>query len=399
MQKALLNNLIQIRRQIHSNPELGYQEYATASLVCSELDALEIPYQRDIAKTGVVAELQKGRGPCIALRADMDALPLKENTSLPFKSAKQAKNYQGETVSVMHACGHDLHTTILLGAAHLLKVIDFEGTIKFLFQPSEEGINGGPNAKSGGENFVDMGFLDDVNAALGLHVHPLIPIGKIAFKTGLALAATNFFEIEIIGKSAHAGVSPEEGIDAIYIAGQLITAIQSLVSRYSSPMEPKVISLTGIRGGTAPNIIANRVVLEGTMRAFDEQTYNKMISKLQDIVKGFELCFGAKIKVSYPLNYPALKNDTEIHKKLQHVLEETFGKENVLPVGQLLGGEDFAFIAKKVPSFFYYLGARDTGSEAFNIHDERVIFNEDCIPLGAEFLAASAVELVRNFTP
>jgi amidohydrolase len=396
MQEALLNKLIKIRRQIHSNPELGYQEYSTASLVCFELDSLGIPYQRDIATTGVIAVLQKGNGPCVALRADMDALPLKENTSLEFKSTKQAKNHHGQTVPVMHACGHDLHTTILLGAAHLLKDIDFKGTIKFLFQPSEEGINGGPNLKSGGENFVDMGYLENVNAALGLHVHPLIPTGKIAFKTGLALAATNFFEIEIIGKSAHAGVSPEEGIDAIYIAGQLITAIQSLVSRYSSPMEPKVISLTGIQGGTAPNIVANKVFLEGTMRAFDEKTYNIMIAKLQDILKGFEVCFGAKISVTYPLNYPALKNDPEIHKKLERVLEKNFRLENVLPVGQVMGGEDFAFIAKKVPSFFYYLGARDTGPESFNIHDERVVFNEGCIPFGAEFLASGAVELLQN---
>lgn len=395
MESKLLEHLIAIRRQIHANPELGYHEIETSNLISGELCELNIPFCKNIAKTGIIGILKKGEGPCIALRADMDALPMEEKTNLSFKSIKKGI-LNNKEVPIMHACGHDIHTTILLGAIHLLKYMPFNGTIKFLFQPSEEGVYDDLNGRSGGDNFVNLGVLDNVQSAIGLHVHPQIPVGKMAFKTGPALASTCFFEIEIIGRSSHAGVAPQNGIDAIYISGQLITAIQAVVTRYSSPTEPRVISITKINGGVAPNVIANKVILEGTIRAFDEITYAEMLKRLEDILNGFAISFGAEIKIRYPLNYPTLMNDEKIHFKLLDTLNQVFGKENIVPVGQLLGGEDFAFIARKIPSFFYYLGARDTNLNVHNIHEEEVIFNEDCIPYGSTFLANAAVELLKK---
>ena len=197
MQKELFEKLVSIRRLLHSNPELGYQEVETANLICKELDALGIPYRKGIAKTGVVATLTKGEGPCVALRADMDALPIEEENDLSFKSEKKLQIQNSSEIPLMHACGHDMHTTMLLGAAAILKDKNFNGSVKFIFQPSEEGVYDDPEKKSGGQRIVESGELDNVRSALSLHVHPLLPVGKVAYKLGQALACANFFKIEI----------------------------------------------------------------------------------------------------------------------------------------------------------------------------------------------------------
>jgi amidohydrolase len=396
MDKDLFNRLVSVRRQIHANPEIGYQESDTAELVCRELDNLKIPYKKNIAKTGVVATLKKGEGPCIALRADMDALPIKEDNALPFKSVKKMKAANGTEIPVMHACGHDMHTTMLLGAAALLKDADFKGTVKFIFQPSEEDVYDDPEKKSGGQRIVESGELDDVKAALGLHVHPLLPVGKLAYKLGQALACANFFKIEITGKMAHAAVAPHLGIDAILVSSHLIQSVSSIVSKYIPPPEPIVISFTKINGGIAPNVIADKVILEGTVRALDLNTFNQVIERIEKIIEGTMVSFGCKITIEYNLNYPSLLNDKKIHLQMTQPLNTVFGKENIIPIEAILGSEDFAFYSRKVPSMFYFLGAKDTAENCYFLHDSKVIFNEDSIPFGSKLLSEGALELLRS---
>ena len=396
MDKVLHNKLILIRRQIHANPEIGYQEFETANLICKELDVLKIPYKKNIAKTGVVASLKKGEGPCIALRADMDALPIKEENNLSYKSVKKTKNSNGIEIPLMHACGHDMHTTMLLGAAALLKNADFKGTVKFIFQPSEEDVYDDPEKKSGGQRIVESGELNDVKAALALHVHPLLPVGKLAFKLGQALACANFFKIEIIGKMAHAAVAPHLGIDAILISSHIIQSVSSIVSKYIPPHEPTVISFTKINGGIAPNVIADKVILEGTVRALDLSTFNQVLERIEKIIEGARISFGCEIKIEYNLNYPSLLNDKNIHNSLSEVLNTVFGKENIFPVEAILGSEDFAFYSRKVPSMFYFLGAKDVSENSYFLHDSKVIFNEECIPFGSKLLCDGALELLKS---
>ena len=389
-----MDNLIAIRRQLHANPELGYQEYETAELICGELDKLGIPYKTNIAKTGVVATLKKGEGPGIVLRADMDALPIKENTELSFKSTKQPK-VGNHDIPLMHACGHDMHVTMLLGAAALLKDADYNGSIKFIFQPSEEGTYDDPEKKSGGQRMVEAGELDDVKAALALHVHPLLPVGKVAYKLGQALACANFFRIEITGRMAHAAVAPHLGIDAILISSHIIQAVSSIAHKYIPPHEPTVISFTKINGGIAPNVIADKVVLEGTVRALDLSTFNTVLARIEKIIQATMLSFDADIKISYDLNYPSLLNDKAIHEQVTAPLENVFGKPNIIPVEAILGSEDFAFYSRKVPSMFYFLGAQDTAEKTYFLHDSRVVFNEGCIPYGSKLLAEGALALLK----
>jgi len=395
MEKMLFDKLLNIRRQIHSNPEIGYQENETAALVCKELAALGIPYKTGVAGTGVVGLLKKGEGPLIALRADMDALPIYEETALPFKSKKVIKDKRGVDVPLMHACGHDVHTTMLLGAASLLKDAEFRGSIKFIFQPSEEGVYEDHEKKSGGQRVVESGELDDVKAALALHVHPLLPVGKVAFKLGQALACANFFKINIQGKMAHAAVAPHLGIDAILVASNLIQSVSAIAAHYIPPHEPIVISFTKISGGVAPNVIADKVEIEGTVRALDLSTFNQVIERMEKIIKGVMLAFDAKIDITYNLNYPSLLNNKEVHGQLKDTLNEVFGAENIIPVEAILGSEDFAFYSRKVPSMFYFLGARDTAENAYFLHDSKVVFNENCIPYGAKLLSEGALNLLK----
>jgi len=388
MDDKLTNRLINIRRQIHAQPELGYEEEHTSSLVRQELDRLGINYISNIAGTGVIATLTKGAGPTVAIRADMDALPMQEETGLPFASAINGK---------MHACGHDLHTTMLIGAAALLKEADFRGTVKFLFQPSEEGPANDPEKKSGARKFVEAGHLDDVQAALGLHVDPSLPVGQISYALGPALACTGFFTIEVKGKAAHAGASPQLGIDAVVIASQLVQSAQMIVSRQTPPMETAVLSFTKINGGVAPNVIADKVVLEGTIRALDLDVYEGVIRRLQKIIDALQQMHDTGIIFDLYFTIPSVLNNKDVHYKLQNSLTDIFGQPNALETVPLLAGEDFCYYSRKVPSMFYLLGAKDPSSQGYYLHHPKVIFNESCIPYGSKFLAQGAVELLDGY--
>lgn len=389
MEQKLLNDLVEIRRKIHAHPELGFREHKTADIVAEELNRIDIPFRRGIARTGIVAELEKGNGPCVLLRADMDALPIEEDTGLPFLSKNKG---------VMHACGHDLHTTILLGAAHILKASSFNGKIKMLFQPSEEGTYPGlfedGSFKSGGQRVVEAGEMDEVHAALGLHVHPLLPTGKIAYTKGQALAAVGFFKILIKGKAGHAAF-PEQTIDPILACSQIITNAQNIISRYTSPSQPKVISFTKIEGGVNENIIPGEVTMLGTVRALDADTYSQVVGHMKKVLTAVALMSGAEIDLTFSLDYPSLLNDQGLHEKLSGTVTEIFGRGNLIEMAPLMGGEDFAFYSRKKPSVFYFLGAND-GVNSYFLHHPKVIFDEKCIGYGADFLAQAALQLLSS---
>ncbi|HFC01031.1 MAG TPA: amidohydrolase [Phaeodactylibacter sp.] len=387
MQQSNINELIQFRRQLHQYPELGYQEFKTSKLICKKLDELGVSYQSGLAKTGIVAEIKKGAGKCIALRADMDALPIVEATGLDFSSKNKG---------VMHACGHDVHTTILMGAITQLINQDFRGKIKFIFQPSEEGVNGDTENKSGGQRIVELGILKDVDYALALHVHPLLEVGKLGYALGNALACTGNFSIQVRGKSGHAGAAPHLAIDGILVATTLIQNLYTIVSRNINPTKTGVVSVTMINGGQATNIIADNVIIKGTIRALDMEEYDLIIQRMNKIIKGVSESFGAAIDWSIDLFYPSLINHSNVHKILKSVGKTVFGEEEVLEVSPMLGGEDFAFYSREVPSMFYFIGAKNTNEPCYFLHHPKVVINEDCIQYGVDFLTKSALKLMLS---
>ena len=380
-----LEDLIKIRRTIHKYPEIGYQEYRTSKFICEQLDAIGVPYRSGIANTGVIAELDRGPGRCIVLRAEMDALPIQEDTDLEFASVN---------AECMHACGHDVHTTMLLGAIMQLKDEDFKGKIKFIFQPAEEGVYDDQDKKSGGQRIVEAGELDEVDYALSLHVHSLLEVGKLSYALGNALACTNAFTIEVNGKAGHAGAAPHLAVDAVLVSTSLIQSLYTIVSRDISPTQTGVLSISMINGGEAPNIVADKIVIRGTVRALDMEEYNLILKRMNEIIEGVARSFNTTINFSVDLFYPNLENDTALHQKLEPLAKEVF-PNGVAETDPLLGGEDFAFYSKVVPSMYYFLGAKDTHEPCYFLHHPKVVINEDCMPYGVEFLTKAALHLLK----
>jgi amidohydrolase len=320
----------------------------------------------------------------------MDALPILEDTDLPFHSL---------TPGVMHACGHDLHTTMLLGAAHLLKDTPFEGTVKLAFQPSEESSARSPErGKSGGQIMIESGKLNDAQAALGLHVNPLLPVGQIAYKNGESLANVSNFSITITGKGGHPGAM-ENLIDPVLISAHLIVEAQSIIS-HTAPLQPAVLAFTHTQSLANPsfNVIPQSVLLQGSLRALNIDTYQKLVARLRSLLKGMEMAYGCQIELDFSAYYPSLLNDLAVQDMLAPVQEKIFGKKNVIEgTGQLLG-EDFAFFSRLMPSQFYFLGAKTEQNNSFFLHHPKVTFNEDCIKFGSTFLAEGALALLSAYS-
>jgi amidohydrolase len=384
MEDELFQQLVQIRREIHQSPELGFEEVKTSVLVQKHLQGLGIPFEI-LAVTGVLATLKKGEGPTVVLRADMDALPIKEDTGLEFTSGIE---------NTMHACGHDLHTTMLLGAAYLLKDKDFSGTVKLLFQPSEEGNLRSPEqGKSGGQIIAETGKLTDAKAVIGLHVNPLMEVGTLGHTHGEALANVCNFIIRIVGKSGHAGAL-EHVIDPVLISSQLIVSAQSIIS-HAAPAQPAVLAFTTteILGIPAYNIIPETVVLKGSLRVLNFETYNLIVGKLKTLIRGMEISYSCQIGIEFTAYYPSLLNDREINRQLGIVQENIFGENVITQAGQLIA-EDFAFYSRQVPSVFYFLGAKAGDGEAYFLHHPKVMFDENCIPLGSTFMSEAALKLL-----
>lgn len=389
MDDKLFDRLVAIRRDLHQNPELSFTEFRTAALVETELAALGIPTQR-VALTGVIGTLRKGEGPTIVLRADMDALPVLEESGVSFPS---------KTDGVMHACGHDIHTTMLIGAATLLKTAEFSGTVKLVFQPAEEGPTRSPEkAKSGGQLIAESGKLDGADAALGLHVHPLLPVGSLSYKNGESLANVGNFSIRINGKGGHPGLM-KEVIDPVAIAARLISAAHALVGPQPDP-PTAVLAITHVATEAKPsfNVIPSHLLLQGSLRAVRITDYEDIVRRLNVLLDNLAAEFGCTIDLDFSAYYPSLLNDPGIHGRLSPVYEKIFGNENVTEGLAYLVGEDFSFYSRMMPAQFYFLGAKANRNDVYFLHHPKVTFNEECIKYGARFLADGALHLLQTTT-
>ena len=351
-------NVIEWRHHLHEHPELSNREYNTAEYIAAHLKSLGLEVQTGVAKTGVVAILRGGKpGPVVALRADIDALPVPERAPIPWAS-KAIGEYNGAEVPVMHACGHDTHIAILMGTAEVLTQVKSElrGTVKFIFQPAEEGA---PKGEEGGAKLmVKEGVLKnpDVEAIFGLHISAGTHVGNINYKPGGALASVNSFEITIHGKQTH-GSAPWGGIDPIVTAAQIINNVQTIVSRnLNLTNEAAVISFGAINGGLRSNIIPEELTMIGTIRALDEDMRLKILARLKTVVEHTAASNGATADLVIDEGYPITFNDVELTNKMVPTLKDVMGEEHVRLVPAITGAEDFSFYQKEVPGFFFFLG-------------------------------------------
>lgn len=346
------------RHHLHENPELSNREYKTAEYIAQHLESLGLEVQTGVAKTGVVAILKGGKpGPVVGLRADIDALPVPERVDIPWAS-KAIGEYNGAEVPVMHACGHDTHTAILMATAEVLSKVksDLRGTVKFIFQPAEEGP---PKGEEGGAHLmVKEGVLKnpDVDVIFGLHISAGTHVGKINYRSGGILASSNSFDITINGKQTH-GSAPWSGVDPIVTAAQIINNTQTIVSR-NLPLTQAaaVVSFGAIHGGVRSNIIPEQVKMMGTIRTLDEDMKKIVFERLETIVKNTAASNGAEAILEINSGYPVTYNHVELTNKMVPTLEEVMGKENLILIPAITGAEDFSFYQKEIPGFFFFLG-------------------------------------------
>ncbi|MCF0065000.1 amidohydrolase [Dyadobacter chenwenxiniae] len=401
-QKAQLleKKLVEWRRDFHQNPELGNREFKTAEKVASHLKQLGIEVQTGIAHTGVVGLLKGGKpGPVVALRADMDGLPVTERVDVPFKS-NVTVDYNGQKTGVMHACGHDTHVAILMGVAEVLAGMKNEipGTIKFIFQPAEEGA---PEGEEGGAKLmVKEGVLENpaVEAIFGLHIDALIEVGKIAYKPGATMAAVDFFSIDVKGKQTH-GAYPWSGVDPIVTSSQIIMGLQTIVSRnLNLTQAPAVVTVGAVNGGIRQNIIPESVKMIGTIRTFDEGMHTHVHKRMNEIATNIAESAGASAKVNINVMYPVTFNNEALTAKMIGTLDNVAGKGNVSLIPAKTGAEDFSYFQQKVPGFFFFLGGMPKGKsieEAAPHHTPDFYVDEGSLVLGVRSLSRLATDYLQ----
>ena len=361
----IMPQVIEWRRFIHQHPELSNREFNTSKLVATELQRLGLEVRTGIAKTGVVGILKGGKpGPVIGLRADMDALPVTERADLPFKSVEKAE-YNGQTVGVSHACGHDSHVAMLLGTANVLAGMkdQIKGTVVFIFQPAEEGAPAGETG--GAKDMVNEGVMDNpkIDAIFGIHINSQTEIGTIKYKPGATMAASDWFSIKVKGKGSH-GSAPWSGIDPIAVATQIYTGLQMIVARESELTKaPVVITVGRINGGIRENIISEELTMAGTIRTLDSAMQNEVHDKIRLTATKIAESMGATVEVTIDKRTPVTYNTPELVKQMLPSLEKAAGKSNVIAAEWTTGAEDFAFYGSKAPAFFFFVGGMPKGKD------------------------------------
>ncbi|HVR95783.1 MAG TPA: amidohydrolase [Thermoanaerobaculia bacterium] len=380
---ALTPRIVEIRHWIHQNPELSNREVQTAELVAGHLKALGIEVRTGIARTGVVGFLKGGRpGPVVALRADMDALPVVEETSLPFKSTVRT-TYNGQEVGVMHACGHDVHTAVMLGVASVLAPLrdELPGSVLFIFQPAEEGPP--PGEEGGAALMLAEGLFRDVrpSALFGLHSDAEMPVGQVGYTPGATNASNDNFVITLTGRQAHAAW-PHLAVDPIVMASQAVLALQTIRSRNLSPFAPSVITVAQIHGGLRDNIIPPEVKLSGTVRLFDPAAQDEVERRMREILDGIAKAAGGSFQLEYKRKVPVLRNDPELVRRMLPTVERTLGLEQVKQIPPAMASDDFGFFAAEVPAFFFHLGTVKPGTKSGSAHTATFLADDGAIPVG-----------------
>lgn len=391
------SKVIECRRDIHQHPELANRETRTAKVVADRLKELGIEIRTGVAHTGVVGILRGGKpGRVVALRADMDALPVVEQVDLPFKSTVRT-TFNGQDVGVMHACGHDAHVAILLGVAEILSGIRAElpGTVVFLFQPAEEGV---PEGETGGASLmVKEGALDNpkVGAVFGLHVTSRYAVGEIAYRPGGMMAAVDPFTIKVHGKQTH-GAYPWLGVDPIVVASQIVLGLQTIPSRQlDTTIAPAVVTIGVIRGGVRNNIIPDTVDMAGSIRSLDAKMREEILTRVKRTTEQIAASAGATADVTIEPGYPIVYNDPALTETMAPTLRRVAGAENVSVVHPVLGAEDFSFYQEKVPGLFFWIGTRpkdQTPEQAPSNHSPLFYVDESGLQLGVRALAHVAVD-------
>lgn len=376
------------RREIHRHPELTFTEHRTAGLVNATLTDLGIQTETEVAKTGVVGHIQGGAGPTVGLRADMDALPIQEINGSDFDSTRPG---------LMHACGHDAHTAMLLGAATILKGLADEGrlpgTIRLLFQPSEEASDA--EGKSGGMRMVEEGALQGLDAVFGLHVDPFHEVGSVATRSGPMMASADMFELTIRGSGGHAA-RPHTTIDPIALSAHVINAIQQVVSRRLDPLDPGVITIGTIHGGTVNNVIPDTVTMTGTIRAFSESGRALLRSELERAVRVIEP-LGGQVEYTLHPGYPPTVNSEEATAIMVAATSDLLGAAQVKEAPLTMGAEDFSYMAQSAPGSFLRIGTHNPDWDRFYpVHRADFRMDEDALPVGSAALAAAALRWMQE---
>ncbi len=389
------SKVIDWRRDIHQHPELGNQEFRTAKKVADHLRSLGLEVTEGVAVTGVIGVLKGGKpGPMVALRADMDALPVTERVDLPFKSTVTT-TYNDQQTGVMHACGHDTHVSILMGVAEVLAGMkdQLQGSVKFIFQPAEEGVVG--LESFGAKQMVQLGVMKDVDAIFGLHVWSQIEAGKIGYRSGPFMAAVDNFKITVKGTQAH-GAAPWSSVDPIVTAAQIITGLQTILSRnVNITAAPAVVTVGAIQGGIRNNIIPEEVEMIGTIRTFGDEQQELVHRRIREVATHIAESAGAIADVQIGIGYPATINPPDLTSKVMASLEAAAGKENIIAMDPVTGAEDFSFFQREKPGFFFFLGGMKPGGDPVTTpshHTPDFFIDESGLIIGVKSLSYLVVD-------